>query len=85
MDGSRKNSYSRNRNKLDRYSTDTFYGLEFSTTNSSRYKRRQIDTKPNILISGSNVILDYSISKNTSDLEEFETLFKKKDQTQHLL
>ena len=78
MDGSRKSSYSRNRNKLERYSTDTFFGLEFSTTNSSRYKRRQIDTKPNILISGSNVILDYSISKNTSDLEEFETLFKKK-------
>jgi len=63
MDKERRES-SRRKSKLQRYSTDSFYGLEFTTSDLSRFDRRQISTIPNFIVSGSDIIIDYSSTNN---------------------
>ncbi len=77
MDKGRRES-SRRKSKLQRYSTDSFYGLEFTTSDLSRFDRRQISTIPNFIVSGSDIIIDYSSTNNPADLEELTTIFQSK-------
>ena len=77
MDKERRES-SRRKSKLQRYSTDSFYGLEFTTSDLSRFDRRQISTIPNFIVSGSDIIIDYSSTNNPADLEELTTIFQSK-------
>ena len=38
--------------RLDRYSTNTFYGLNFTDSVDDVYKTRKLDAKPNIIVKG---------------------------------
>ena len=40
--------------RLDRYSTNTFYGLNFTDSVDDVYKTRKLDAKPNIIVVTTN-------------------------------
>ena len=61
--------------RLDRYSTNTFYGLNFTDSVDDVYKTRKLDAKPNIIVNGDNIIFDYSSVKDADDIGEFKSIF----------
>ena len=61
--------------RLERYSTDTFYGLNFTDSDDDVIETRKLDSTPNIVISNGDVIFDYSSVRDLNDISEFRSLF----------
>ena len=64
--------------RLERLSTNTFYGLNFTNTLDDLVESRRLDATPNILIVGNDILFDYSSVKDPTDIREFRSLFRGK-------
>ena len=70
-------SYSSGR-RLNAVDTKTFLGLRFINSEDDLFSERRLTSKPNFIIQGTDVLIDYSSIKNKLDLDEFQSIFRKK-------
>ena len=64
--------------RLEATNTESFLGLRFINSQDDLVSERNISSKPNFIIQGDDVLIDYSGSENNLDLEEIESIFRKK-------
>ena len=68
--------------RLEATNTESFLGLRFINSQDDLVSERNISSKPNFIIQGDDVLIDYSGSENNLDLEEIESIFRKKRNNQ---